>query len=175
MRMRSFLLMAFLIAAGSPACAQFVGCTKFRDAMAQAAGDLNAGFVKPLIVARGRPSDTDQFDLVSHARIDGRLRCQGETFHSFEATIHMPADGALIARFAHAQAAALVAALGWSHGRARAKVREVDHETADYLRGSIEREDHVIAGKLEEHLPDGVDVGAIHTRTERTFILLNGG
>lgn len=169
------ILVALCALAAFPARAQIADCTRFREAMTQAAGDLNASFARPLIVSRARPSEFDQYDLVSHARVDGRLLCQGETFHRFEATIHLPADAALLARFATAQEAALVAALGWSHVRARAKVLEIAHETSEYLRGSIEREDHEIAGKLEEHLADGVDIGAIHTRTERTFMLLNGG
>ena len=92
---------------------------------------------------------------------------------SFQATVHLPADHALLAHFQQAQEAALVAGLGWSHARAKAKVHAVEAEVEDYLKGSIERGDHEIAGKLEEHLPGGVDIGAIHTKTERTFILIN--
>ena len=106
-------------------------------------------------------------------RIDGVLKCRGDAFDSLQLTIHLPADAALTARFLHAQEAALVAGLGWSHARARTKAQEMAHEAEDYLRGSIERGDHEIAGKLEEHLPGGVDIGAIHTKSERTFLLLN--
>ena len=171
--------LAFLVCAtalvATPADAQIAGCTKFCDNMETASGDLKVSFVRPLVVSRGAQSDFDQYDLISHARIDGVLRCRGETFVSFEATIHMPADSALIERFTSAQTASLVAALGWSHTRARTKADTLAHEAADYLRGSEERGDVEVAGKLEEHLPDDVTVGAIWTRTERTFLLLHEG
>jgi hypothetical protein len=163
------------MASAAPVCAQTADCKEFRQAMARASGDLKADFVRPLIVRRGPQSELEQYDLISQARIDGVLRCKGEAFVSFEATIHMPADSALIEHYATAQIAALVAGLGWSPGRAREKVRTLTHDAADYLRGSAERGDIVVAGKLEEHLPGDVDLGVVWTATERTFILLNGG
>ena len=174
LRVAAVAILAGGLSAAMPAAAQTVECTRFRTAMTSASGDLKADFVRPLVVSRGGQSGLEQYDLVTHARIDGVLRCRGEVFVSFEATIHMPADGALLERFATAQTAALVAALGWAHGRAAAKIHAVAHDADDYLRGSAERGDVVVAGKLEEHLPGGFDIGAIWTRTERTFILLNG-
>jgi hypothetical protein len=137
----------------------------------KAGGDLAPQFVRPLVVSRGGPTGLDQFDLVSRARIDGVLRCRGETFASFEAKITMPADEGLIASFGKAQEAAL-AGLGWSAGRAQEKARAMSADAADYLRGSIERGDVSVAGKVEEHQPGGIDLGLIWTKSDRSFVIL---
>ena len=167
-----FIASAAILAA-APARAELANCAKFRAAMTRAAGELNADFVRPLVVSRGGGGGVEQYDLTSNARLDGSLQCRGETFVSFEVKVHLPADGGLTERFATAQMAALVAGLGWSAGRAKNKVASLAAEAADYLRGSAERGDHVIAGKVEEHLPGGADIGAVWSATERTFILLN--
>ncbi len=169
------LVLAGATAFAASASAQSLDCKEFRQAMARNSGDLKADFVRPLVVSRGGTSGLDQYDLVSQSRVDGVLKCQGESFVSFEATIHLPAARPLIDQFAAAQTAALMATLGWPHARARERVRSLAHEAADYLRGSAERGDVEVAGKVEEHLPGGVDMGTIWTATERTFILLQGG
>lgn len=171
----SVSIAAACLIAVPPAFAQTTNCEKFREAMARTSGDLKADFVRPLVVSRGGPSGLEQFDLTSSARIDGVLRCNGDAFVSFEATIHMPADRALIDKFAIAQTSAFTAVAGWSQSHARDKVRSLAHEAADYLRGSVERGDVAVSGKLEEHLPGGIDVGIVWTPTERTFVLLTGG
>ena len=45
-------------------------------------------------------------------------------------------------------------------------------EAADYLRGSAEREDFSVAGKVERHAGEAGDIGLIWTKTDRTFILV---
>ena len=124
------------------------------------------------MVSRGGASALDSYDLVTRARIDGVLRCQGEGFASFEAKIAMPADGDLIARFDSVQRAALSSALGWSPSRAEKRVHEMAGEAADYLRASAERGDVAVSGKVEDHLPGATDVGLIWTHSDRTFIVL---
>jgi hypothetical protein len=171
----AFLVAALVSQASPPAAAQPADCSHFRDAMVRVSGDINAQFVRPLVVSRGGASDLDQFDLVSRARIDGVLRCRGEAFVSFEAKIVMPADAALVDRFEKAQEDALMSALGWAGERAHAKVRTMASDAADYLHGSIERGDVYVAGKVEEHEPGGIDLGLIWTRTDRTFVLLTAG
>ena len=158
----------------SPAAAQTAACTAFRDAMVRGSGDLGAEFVRPLVVSRGAGAGLDNFDLVTRARIDGVLRCNGEKFVSFEAKISMPADGQLVARFEKVQEVALVSALKWAQPRAESKVRDMAHDAADYLRGSQERGDVAVAGKVEEHAGGGVDLGLMWTLTDRTFIVLTG-
>ena len=163
-----------MTAAVTPALAQTAGCTAFKDAMVRASGDLGAEFVRPLMVSRGGGAGQETFDLVTRARIDGFLRCRGEAFVSFEAKIAMPADGQLVARFERAQEAALVSALKWQPARAESKVRAMAHDAADYMRGSEERGDVEIAGKVEEHVGGGVDLGLLWTKTDRTFIVITG-
>jgi hypothetical protein len=158
-----------------PASAETATCTAFKDGLVRGAAELKPEFVRPVVVSRGgTASGLDQFDLVSQARIDGVLRCRGEVFVSFEAKITLPADATLLARFEKAQEAALVAALRWPTARALAKARNMAAEAAEYLRASIERGDVSIAGKVEEHEPNLVDLGLIWTNTDRTFIVLVG-
>jgi hypothetical protein len=168
----AFVASAAILAA-APASAQLAACGKFRAAMARAGGDLNADFVRPLVVSRGGSTGVEQYDLTSNAKLDGSLQCRGETFVSFEVKVHLPAEGGLSERFATAQMAAMIAGLGWAPGRAKNKVASLASDAAEYLRGSAERGDVVVAGKVEEHLPGGADIGAVWTATERTFILLN--
>jgi hypothetical protein len=177
MQRLSFLLPALAsagIVLAGPAFAQTAACTAFKDAMVRSSGDLAAEFVRPLVVSRGAGAGRENYDLVTRARIDGVLRCNGEKFVSFEAKITMPADGQLVARFEKVQEVALVSALKWAQPRAETKVREMAHDAADYLRGSQERGDVAVAGKVEDHVGGGVDLGLMWTLTDRTFIVLTG-
>ncbi len=155
-----------------PVRAATQGCEAFKSSMLRDSGDLKADFVRPLVVSRGAGSGLDSFDLVTIAKIDGGLRCQGDTFVNFEARSATPAVSELLERFAHVQRAASMAVLGWTPARAERSVREMEAEAADYLRASEERGDVSIAGKVEEHEAGGVDLGLIWTKTDRTFIVL---
>jgi len=156
----------------APANAAALGCDAFKEAMTKHGGDLNATFVRPVVVSRGAGDSPDTYNLITRARIDGSLKCRGDAVASFEARIALPADNDLVARFADTQKAALMSALGWSAERAERRVRELAAEAADYLRGSEERGDVEIAGKVEDHLPGALDLGLIWTRDERSFILI---
>ncbi len=167
-----WIALAF-VALAAPARAAGLACDAFKETLARDSGDLNASFVRPLVVSRGGgASGSDTYDLVAKARVDGSLHCRGDAFGSFEAKIAMPADAELVALFASAQRAALMAGLGWPADRADRRVRELASEAADYLRASEERGDIEIAGKVEDHLPGGMDLGVIWTRGERTFVLI---
>ena len=170
------LIPVLVLAAGvaAPACAQTVGCAGFKEARVRAAGDLKPEFIKPLVVSRGAGAGLDNFDLVTRARIDGVLRCKADAFVGFEAKITMPADGPLLANFDRVQEAALVSALKWPPARAEATARRMTSDAAEYLRGSQERGDVFVSGKVEEHAGGGVDIGLLWTLTERNFIILTG-
>ena len=169
----TFLAFGFAaVCAGPQASAQSLDCGGFREAMAKAAGDLNVDFTRALVVARGDRAGLQQYDLASRARIDGVLRCRGDAFVGFEAKIHSPFEGDLVSRFDKAQEAALVAALKWSQPRAHSRISDLSRDAAEYLRGSAERGDVAVAGKIEEHLPGGVTLGAVWTGNDRTFLLL---
>ena len=160
--------------AASPARAQSAGCAVFNEAMVRASGDLKPEFIRPLVVSRGVGAGLDNFDLVTRARIDGVLRCKDEAFVGFEAKITLPADAQLVALFDKVQEAALVSALKWPQSRAEATARRMASDAAEYLRGSKERGDVAISGKVEEHAGGGVDIGLQWTLTERNFIILTG-
>ncbi len=166
--------MVVALAAAAPARAAAPTCDGFKAAMARESGDLKADFVRPLVVSRGAGSGLDSFDLVTPARLDGVLRCKGDVFVQFEVKIATPAGDELLERFAQAQRAASVAALGWTAARAEHDVREMAAEAADYLRASEERGDVSVSGKVEAHEPGGMDLGLIWTRSERSFILIRG-
>jgi hypothetical protein len=72
------------------------------------------------------------------------------------------------------QEAALVSALKWAPSRAEATARRMTSDAAEYLRGSQERGDVFVSGKVEEHAGGGVDIGLLWTLTERNFIILTG-
>lgn len=165
--------LAASVVALTPAWAEGVGCSAFKTAMLRDSGDLKAEFVRPLVVSRGGGSNLESYDLVTRARIDGVLRCQGEVFAAFEARIAMPADAELLAHFARVQQAAAMALLGWSTSRAQRRIQRYDLDASEYLRASAERGDVAVAGKVEEHLPGAIDLGLIWTHSDRTFILLS--
>lgn len=164
----------FLACAAAPAAAQTATCTQFKEAMVKTAAELKPEFIRPMIISRGMFSGLDQFDLVSQARIDGVLRCRGEAFVSFEAKITLPADAGLLSAFEKAQEASLVSALRWPAARAAAKIRAMTTDAAEYLRASIERGDVSVAGKVEEHEPNLIDLGLIWTTSDRSFVVLVG-
>ena len=174
---RAFVWLGALAAAlalGSTAWADGVGCDAFQASVRRESGALKADFARPLIVSRGASTGLETFDLTSQARIDGTLRCRGNAFVSFEARIAIPADEALVTHFEDAQRIALIAAMGWSNARALTRTREMSAEAADYLRASDERGDVAVSGKVEDHLPGGIDVGLIWTHSDRSFIVLRG-
>lgn len=166
-----FLLLSSMAAAAQSGRAP--GCTSFQTVFAKEAGDLNANFVRPLVVSRGAASG-DFFDLVTNQKIDGLLECRGETLVRFEIKIAMPADSPALARYENAQGAAIRAALGWSAARASHAVRAMSREADEYLRASAQRGDHVVAGKTENH-EGGADLGMIWTATERTLVIVGSG
>jgi hypothetical protein len=164
-------------AAHSPAAAQAVApCSVFRQAMVQSVFDLKPEFVRPLVVSRseGSAGPIDTFDLVTGQRIDGALKCAGEKLLSFEAKIALPADARLLDMFERVQQSALVSALRWTSGHALSKVRALSKEAAENLRGSEERGDVAISGRVEEHAGNGTDIGLMWTRTDHSFVIITG-
>ncbi len=172
--MKSRVVMVLAAFAGTILCTAAVAaptCDAVRAAITRGSGDLKADFVRPLVVGRVAEG-FEQFDLVSQAKIDGILKCKADRFVSFEAKIARPSNAGLNAQFAKAQEAALIAVLGWTEAHAQEKVRGMAADAADYLRGSQERGDVAVAGKVEEHEPGSIDLGVIWTKSDRSFIVL---
>ncbi len=165
-------LAALLVLGASPTLAAPAQCSVFRDAVTKSAADVKGEFVRPIVVSRGQGGQYATWDLVTNARIDGTLRCRGEAFVSFEGKITLPADATLTARFGALHEAALIAAFSWQKARVSTLVNNMNLEAADYLKGSAERGDVYVAGKVEAHEPGNVDLGLIWTNSDRTFIIL---
>jgi hypothetical protein len=160
----------------APAQAQAVAtCTNFRETMLREIFELKPQFIRPLVVSRAEGSGSvDTFDLVTGQRIDGVLKCSGEKFLSFEAKIALPADGRLLGQFEKVQQSVLVAALRWTPSHALNKVRALSKEASENLRGSEERGDVAISGRVEEHAGNGTDIGIMWTQTDHSFVILTG-
>ncbi len=158
--------------AATQAFAQTSSCDGFIAHMQKALPELDAKFVKPVVVSRGAGPREDMRDMVLNLRIDGQLACDGDRFVRFEARIQEPSDAPLREGFVRVQQAAAIYKLRWSAPQAARELQTMASEAAEYLRGSAEREDHVVAGKVERHAGAAGDIGLIWTRTDRTFILV---
>ncbi len=165
------LSLALLAASVVPAAA--VSCGMFQSTFIRETGDVNAAFVRPLVVSRNAQTG-DFFDLVTNVRIDGLLQCRGDALMRFEVKVGLPSDAASLARFDQVLNAAVRAALGWQPARATTAIRTMNREAEDYLRASGQRGDYVVAGKTEYH-EGGADLGMIWTAGERTLIIVGAG
>ncbi len=166
----------FLLLSCFPALAQTArapSCGMFQATFMRDTGDVNAAFVRPLVVSRSAQQG-DFFDLVTNVRIDGLLECRGDTLVRFEVKIGLPTDTATVTKFERVQNAAVRAALGWPATRASQAVRRLSREAEEYLRASNQRGDHVVSGKTEYH-EGGADLGMIWTARDRTLIIVGTG
>lgn len=164
-------LMGALIVSASSATAAPVSCSAFKAAFIKLTPELKSSFVRPLIVSKGGPINEDLFDLVTNSKIDGTLRCRGETLRRFTATISVPADASLSKSFGRLQRAALTAAFAWPPARARSTAQKINAEASEYLKASVQRGDIVVSGKTEHHEVGG-DLGMLWTPRERTFVIV---
>jgi len=175
--MKNLLLASGFLVLGCAAAAAQTGrppsCGMFQTTFIRETGDVNAAFVRPLVVSRNA-SASDFFDLVTNVRIDGLLECQGDALVRFEVKIGLPTDAATVAKFEQVQAAAVRAALGWPPARASKAIATMSHEAEDYLRASGQRGDYVVAGKTEYH-EGGADLGMIWTGRDHTLIIVGSG
>ena len=171
------LLFAALAAAGlalpaGQAAAQASSCEGFMAHMQKSLPDLDPKFVRPVVVSRGAGPQGDVRDMIVKLRIDGQITCDGDRFMRFEARIHEPSSSQLRDAFFRVQQSAAMFKLRWSAAHAARVIQAMTAEAADYLRGSAEREDHVVAGKVEHHAGEAGDLGLIWTKSDRTFIVV---
>ncbi len=146
-------------------------CEGFMAHMQKSLPELDPKFVRPVVVGGGAGRG-DQRDMVVKQRVDSQLICNGDRFVRFEARIQEPSTPPLRDAFYRIQQQASVYKLRWSASHASREIQSMTAEAADYLRGSAEREDHVVAGKVERHAGEAGDLGLIWTRNDRTFILV---
>ena len=148
-----------------------INCDAFIDRLKTAASTLHVDFSHALVVSRAH-SDTDVFDLVTSAEIDGALTCRSGGLRRFEAHMAEPASARGATDFETFQAAALRAALGWDSGHAKSVAKGLAGEARDYFAASKERGDAYIAGKTERHEPGGITVATIVTEIDRAFVIV---
>ena len=109
--------------------------------------------------------------LSSDSRLDGTLKCRGDAFVRFELRASLPADDKLLADFTVFARAALMAAFRWDRPKAETVEKALGSDAAEYLRASHERGDLSIAGKVEYHQGDALDLGLIYTETDHTLVV----
>ena len=176
--MRGLLAAALMAAGVLPAAATPrapLGCTMFIDGFTRAAANRRVVFEKPLNITRGFGGDDGDLDVrvlsTGKDQIEGTLKCKGEAFRRIEVRMEMPAEDWKVAAFQAYEGAALSAALGWDTAKVQAVERAMNADAAEYLRGSIQRGDTSVSGKVEYHQGDALDVGVIWTQGDRTLII----
>jgi hypothetical protein len=159
----------FLTLAG-PAAAM-PGCDSFLQKLRADGADIGLDYSRALVVSRVH-SNAQNFDVSTHADVDGTLTCQGDQFVRFEAHALEPIRGKAAEGFARLQELAMKAALGWDGGRAKGVAKGLAGEARDYFAASKERGDAYIAGKTERHEPGGITVATIFTEIDRAFVIV---
>lgn len=161
----SATLSAPALAAGS--------CPAFMDAFAKAAPELQAQFVRPVVVSRGAGDGGGEArDVVTEFGVDARLICSEDRFVRFEAQIPQRAEPRLVDGFNRIQVAAAMAALRWPRARASQTVTRLAADAAEYLRASQERGDVFISGKVDLHAGRAGEIGVVWTLADRSFIIV---
>ncbi|MDE3176322.1 MAG: hypothetical protein KGM15_09505 [Pseudomonadota bacterium] len=158
------------VACATPAAA-LPGCDAFLQKMRAEGGEIGLDYSRALVVSRVH-STTVNYDINTHADVDGTLTCQGDQFKRFEAHVLEPMRGKAAEGFERLQQIAMKAALGWDGGKARNASRGLAGEAKEYLSASRQRGDVYVAGKTEQHEPGGVGVGMIFTEIDRAFVIV---
>ena len=117
------LATAFVTAvSGAPAHAA-MACTAFMDAFVKAAPDLQAQFVRPVVISRGGADGGGEArDVVTGFGVDARSICVGDKFARWEAQIPQQGQGTLIDGFNRRHVAGSMAELRWPRARAAGTV-----------------------------------------------------
>lgn len=174
MRLARFALAAAVFSAvGAAPARAATSCAAFMDAFVKAAPDLQAQFVRPVVISRGGEGGGDARDVVTGFGVDARLICVGDKFVRFEAQIPQRAQPMLIEGFNRMQVAAAMAALRWPRARALQTVNGMAKDAAEYLRASQERGDVFISGKVDRQLGRAGEIGVVWTLADRSFIIVS--
>ena len=150
------------------------GCASFiRDFPAAATG-FRVSFERPLTISRGFGETLSGIDihvLSTDAELDGTLKCRGDEFLRFELRIKAPAKEKVLADLVVFEEAALMSAFHWDRAKAETVVKAMSADAAEYLRASEQRGDVYLAGKVEYHQADALDLGMIWTPTDHSFVI----
>jgi hypothetical protein len=164
------LAAAVWFALAGPAAAM-PGCESFLQKLRADGADIGLDYSRALVVSRVH-TNTLNYDISTHADVDGTLTCQGDQFVRFEAHALEPMRGKSAEGFARLQELAMRAALGWDGGHAKAVSKGLAGEAREYFAASKERGDAYIAGKTERHEPGGITVATIVTEIDRAFVIV---
>ena len=151
-----------------------VGCASFMKEFPAAANSYRVSFERPLTISRGFDealSGVEVRILSTNTDVDGTLKCRGDQFLRFELRIGAPAKDRIQSDFDSFQQAGLMAAFHWDRGKAQTVVKAMASDAAEYLRASRERGDVYLAGKVEYHQGDALDLGVIWTETDHAFVV----
>lgn len=162
-------------AAAAPARPSSLGCLAFMAGFVRATTGHKIAFERPLNITRGFLGDDGDLDvrLLSTGvdDVEGTLKCKGDAFRRFEVRIGVPADDRVVAAFKDYQEAALSSAFGWDKTKVGTIVGAMSSDAAEYLHASAQRGDTAVAGKVEYHQGDSLDLGLIWTDEDRTLII----
>ncbi len=151
-----------------------LGCAAFMKDLPSAATGYRASFERPLTISRGFGDilpGIDIYVLATNAELDGTLKCHGDEFLRFELRIKAPPKDKAVTDFDAFQTAALTSAFHWDRGKAETVQKAMATDAADYLRASEQRGDVYLAGKVEYHQGDTLDLGVIWTPTDHSFVI----
>ena len=178
MMARAIAILA-LLAAIEPAAAATtkmapLGCGSFIKDFPTQLGGFRVSFERPLTINRGFgdvAAGVDVHILATNADLEGTLKCRGDEFLRFELQVKAPVKEKPAGDFSTFEQAALVAAFRWDRAKAQTVGRALDADAAEYLRASEQRGDTYIAGKVEYHQGDALDLGVIWTPSDHTFVI----
>ncbi len=170
--------LALCLSTGPAFCATVktppTGCDSFMKDFPAAASAFRVSFERPLTISRGfgeALSGIDIHILSTNADLDGTLKCRGDQFLRFELRINAPAKEKVLADFDAFEQAALISAFHWDRAKTEAVVKAISADAAEYLRASEQRGDVYLAGKVEYHQGDALDLGIIWTPSDHTFVI----
>lgn len=178
MKAAAVLGLAVCVSTGLAAAAAIkpppMGCGSFMKDFPPAASAFRVSFERPLTISRGFGdvlAGVDIHVLATNADLEGTLKCRGDQFLRFELRIKAPASDKVQADFETFEQAALISAFGWDRTKAGTIVKAMSADAAEYLRASEQRGDLYLAGKVEYHKGDALDLGVIWTPTDHSFVI----
>lgn len=178
MKAVAVLGLAVCVSMGLPAAAAIkpppTGCGSFMKDFPAAASAYRVSFERPLTISRGFGevlAGVDIHVLATNADLEGTLKCRGDQFLRFELRMKAPAADKLLEDFKIFEEAALIAAFHWDKAKAETVAKAMSTDAAEYLRASEQRGDVYLAGKVEYHQGDALDLGVIWTPTDHSFVI----
>lgn len=150
-----------------------MSCAAFMDAYSKTAASYGVQFARALNVG-GASARFDYWDAGGEGDVDATAVCRGDELVRFETRAAQGGGARVEARFERYQQAGLQVILGYDAKRAASTVTALTKDAREFLRGSRERGDAFISGKVERHAGGGAEIGVVYTETDRTMIVVPG-